>query len=84
MIATGGGSIVYISSGSGIKGFVKETAYTPAKHGQEGLMKVLSMGRGGVQHRCQHHHAGNGHQHADVGLALHRGTAAALGPTPIC
>ncbi len=43
MIAAGGGSIVYISSGSGIKGFVKETAYTPAKHGQEGLMKVLSM-----------------------------------------
>ena len=43
MIAAGGGSIVYISSGSGIKGFVKETAYTPGKHGQEGLMKVLSM-----------------------------------------
>src|SRR6185436_6017417 len=36
-------SIVYISSGSGIKGFVKETAYTPGKHAQEGLMKVLSM-----------------------------------------
>lgn len=43
MIAAGGGSIVYISSGSGIRGFVKETAYTPAKHGQEGLMKTLSM-----------------------------------------
>jgi NAD(P)-dependent dehydrogenase (short-subunit alcohol dehydrogenase family) len=43
MIAAGGGSIVYISSGSGIKGFVKETAYCPGKHGQEGLMKVLSM-----------------------------------------
>jgi NAD(P)-dependent dehydrogenase (short-subunit alcohol dehydrogenase family) len=37
------GSIVYISSGSGIKGFVKEVAYCPAKHGQEGLMKVLAM-----------------------------------------
>lgn len=43
MIAAGGGSIVYISSGSALRGFVKETAYTPGKHGQEGLMKVLSM-----------------------------------------
>lgn len=43
MVAANSGSIVYISSGSGIKGFVKETAYCPAKHGQEGLMKVLSM-----------------------------------------
>lgn len=43
MIVAGGGSIVYISSGSGIRGFVKETAYTPAKHGQEGLMKTLAM-----------------------------------------
>ncbi len=43
MIEAGGGSIVYVSSGSGIKGFVKEVAYCPAKHGQEGLMKVLAM-----------------------------------------
>lgn len=43
MIDAGGGSIVYVSSGSGIKGFVKEVAYCPAKHGQEGLMKVLAM-----------------------------------------
>lgn len=43
MIAAGGGSIVYVSSGSGIKGFVKEVAYCPAKHGQEGLMKVLAL-----------------------------------------
>ena len=43
MVAAKSGSIVYISSGSGIKGFVKETAYCPGKHGQEGLMKVLSM-----------------------------------------
>lgn len=43
MIDAGGGSIVYLSSGSGIKGFVKEVAYCPAKHAQEGLMKVLSM-----------------------------------------
>lgn len=43
MVQAQGGSIVYISSGSGIKGFVKETAYCPGKHAQEGLMKVLSM-----------------------------------------
>lgn len=43
MVEAKSGSIVYISSGSGIKGFVKETAYCPAKHAQEGLMKVLSM-----------------------------------------
>ncbi len=43
MIDAGGGSIVYVSSGSGIKGFVKEVAYCPGKHGQEGLMKVLAM-----------------------------------------
>jgi NAD(P)-dependent dehydrogenase (short-subunit alcohol dehydrogenase family) len=43
MIDAGGGSIVYLSSGSGIKGFVREVAYCPAKHGQEGLMKVLAM-----------------------------------------
>lgn len=43
MIEAGGGSIVYLSSGSGIKGFLKEVAYCPGKHGQEGLMKVLAM-----------------------------------------
>lgn len=43
MIEAKKGSIVYLSSGSGIKGFVKETAYCPGKHGQEGLMKVLAM-----------------------------------------
>ncbi|MBN8639642.1 MAG: SDR family oxidoreductase [Anaerolineae bacterium] len=43
MIAADSGSIVFVSSGSGIKGFVKEVAYCPAKHGQEGLMKVLAM-----------------------------------------
>lgn len=37
------GSIVFISSGSALSGFVKETAYTPGKHGQEGLMKVLAL-----------------------------------------
>jgi NAD(P)-dependent dehydrogenase (short-subunit alcohol dehydrogenase family) len=43
MIDADGGSIVYISSGSALRGFVEEVAYTPAKHGQEGLMKVLAM-----------------------------------------
>lgn len=43
MVAAGGGSIVFVSSGSALTGFVKETAYTPAKHGQEGLMKVLAL-----------------------------------------
>jgi NAD(P)-dependent dehydrogenase (short-subunit alcohol dehydrogenase family) len=43
MIEARSGSIVFVSSGSALKGFVKETAYTPGKHAQEGLMKVLSM-----------------------------------------
>jgi hypothetical protein len=29
--------VLYLSSGSAVMGFVKETAYTPGKHGQEGL-----------------------------------------------
>jgi NAD(P)-dependent dehydrogenase (short-subunit alcohol dehydrogenase family) len=37
------GSILYVSSGSALDGFVKETAYTPGKHGQEGLMRVLAL-----------------------------------------
>ncbi|MGH7691472.1 MAG: SDR family NAD(P)-dependent oxidoreductase [Candidatus Dormibacteria bacterium] len=43
MVEASGGSIVFVSSGSALTGFVKETAYTPAKHGQEGLMKVLAL-----------------------------------------
>ncbi len=43
MINAGFGRIIFISSGSALKGFVKEAAYCPGKHGQEGLMKVLSM-----------------------------------------
>jgi NAD(P)-dependent dehydrogenase (short-subunit alcohol dehydrogenase family) len=39
----GVGSIIFISSGSGLRGFEKEAAYCPGKHGQEGLMKVLSI-----------------------------------------
>ena len=43
MIDAGGGSIVYVSSGSGYKGFIEEVAYNPGKHGVEGLMKCLAM-----------------------------------------
>jgi|HubBroStandDraft_5_1064220.scaffolds.fasta_scaffold231877_2 NAD(P)-dependent dehydrogenase (short-subunit alcohol dehydrogenase family) len=37
------GSILYVSSGSALAGFALEAAYAPAKHGQEGLMKVLAL-----------------------------------------
>jgi NAD(P)-dependent dehydrogenase (short-subunit alcohol dehydrogenase family) len=43
MIEAKGGSIVYVSSGSALRGFVKETAYTPGKHAQEGLMRMLAL-----------------------------------------
>jgi NAD(P)-dependent dehydrogenase (short-subunit alcohol dehydrogenase family) len=43
MIEARKGSILYVSSGSALGGFVKETAYTPGKHGQEGLMRVLAL-----------------------------------------
>jgi NAD(P)-dependent dehydrogenase (short-subunit alcohol dehydrogenase family) len=43
MIAAGHGSIVYVSSQSGIKGFAGESVYCMAKHGLEGFMKTLAM-----------------------------------------
>ncbi len=43
MIEARRGSILYVSSGSALGGFAKETAYTPGKHGQEGLMRVLAL-----------------------------------------
>ena len=43
MIEAGGGSIVYLSSGSGYRGFASEVAYNPGKHGIEGLMKCLAL-----------------------------------------
>ena len=43
MIEAGIGNIIFLSSGSGLRGFIKEAAYCPGKHGQEGLMKVLAM-----------------------------------------
>ena len=43
MVSARRGSILYVSSGSALGGFVKETAYTPGKHAQEGLMRVLEL-----------------------------------------
>jgi len=43
MTEAGGGSIVYVSSMSGIKGFLDESAYCTAKHGLEGFMKCMAM-----------------------------------------
>ena len=37
------GVIIFVSSGSGLKGFEDETAYCAAKHGLEGLMKSLAI-----------------------------------------
>lgn len=43
MTDAGGGSIVYVSSRSGIQGFMDESPYCTAKHGLEGFMKCMSM-----------------------------------------
>jgi NAD(P)-dependent dehydrogenase (short-subunit alcohol dehydrogenase family) len=43
MKAAGGGVIVYVSSRSGVEGFVDESAYCATKHGLEGLMKALAL-----------------------------------------
>lgn len=43
MIQAGKGSIVYVSSQSGIKGFMDESPYCTAKHGLEGFMKCMAM-----------------------------------------
>jgi 3-hydroxybutyrate dehydrogenase len=45
----GGGVILFVSSASGIKGFLSETAYCASKHGLEGFMKCLAM-EGEVHH----------------------------------
>lgn len=39
----GGGVLVFVSSRSGIEGFVDETAYCAAKHALEGFSKCLAM-----------------------------------------
>ncbi|WP_341862592.1 SDR family oxidoreductase [Gymnodinialimonas sp. 57CJ19] len=38
-----GGALIFVSSQSGIKGFVDETAYCAAKHALEGFSKCLAM-----------------------------------------
>lgn len=38
-----GGALIFVSSQSGIKGFVGETAYCAAKHGLEGFAKSLAL-----------------------------------------
>ena len=43
MTDAGSGSIVYVSSRSGIEGFMDESPYCTAKHGLEGFMKCMSM-----------------------------------------
>ena len=43
MTDAGGGSIVLVSSQSGIKGFADEVPYCAGKHGLEGMMKALSL-----------------------------------------
>jgi NAD(P)-dependent dehydrogenase (short-subunit alcohol dehydrogenase family) len=47
MAAHGGGTLIFVSSRSGIEGFATEAAYCTAKHGLEGLSKSLAAeGRG--------------------------------------
>jgi NAD(P)-dependent dehydrogenase (short-subunit alcohol dehydrogenase family) len=43
MTEAGCGSVVYVSSMSGIKGFMDESPYCTAKHGLEGFMKCMAM-----------------------------------------
>ena len=43
MKAQGGGALIFVSSRSGIEGFVDETAYCAAKHALEGFSKCLAM-----------------------------------------
>lgn len=43
MAEAGQGVLIFVSSRSGIEGFVEETAYCAAKHGLEGLSKSLAL-----------------------------------------
>jgi len=43
MRTQGGGSIVNVTSGSAVKGFVAELAYCPSKYGLEGLTQCLAL-----------------------------------------
>ena len=82
MIEAGGGSIVYLSSGSGYKGFVEEVAYNPGKHGIEGLMKCLALEGAAFNIAVNCRHAGRPDQHAHVRFQLHRSAEKAPGSIP--
>lgn len=43
MCDAGGGSIVYVSSRSGVEGFLDEAPYVAGKHALEGFMKCMAM-----------------------------------------
>lgn len=43
MADAGGGALIFVSSRSGIEGFVDESAYCAAKHALEGFSKCLAM-----------------------------------------
>ena len=43
MRAQGGGSVVNVTSGSAVKGFIAELAYCPSKFGLEGLTQCLAL-----------------------------------------
>ena len=84
MINAGGGSIVYLSSGSGYRGFIEEVAYNPGKHGVEGLMKCLAMEGKPFNIAVNCGTPGAPMNTPNVGLELHRGTESSIGSTPPC
>ena len=43
MRGQGGGSVINVTSGAAVKGFVAEVAYCPSKYGLEGLTQCLAM-----------------------------------------
>lgn len=43
MKAQGGGHIIAIASGSSVRGYINEVTYCTGKHGQEGMVKALSL-----------------------------------------
>lgn len=43
MVAAGGGHLLYVSSRSGIEGFLDESPYVAGKHALEGFMKCMAM-----------------------------------------
>jgi NAD(P)-dependent dehydrogenase (short-subunit alcohol dehydrogenase family) len=43
MTEAGGGHLIYVSSRSGIEGFMDESPYVAGKHALEGFMKCMAM-----------------------------------------